>query len=480
MPLLRRDPGASAVTPMVALFWYGVVPNVVWAVAGTVVFVSRPMVCVDYLVAGSSAAVLPRWATLALVAAVLAADALTSLGGIYYFLGADLLSALQYLSALAWAPLLAFAWPGRVAGLAYLVATARLIHLDDTRSHRTAMTLLLAAGLLTGIDTVNGTNTLVHSGDVRVAANIAGSALVLVGRLAASSPALAHATPVPAPSATADLRAFLTDASGRADGHILVVVVESWGVPQSPLTHDTLIAPLLSANVRADYTVRTGTLESRGATVSAELRELCGVRAAGVAAAPSQAAAWRSCLPWLAREKGYTTAAYHGFSGAMFNRTLWYPVIGFQQAAFAETVRSRAQATRSCGQLFSGGLCDRDVLLALERDLLEARQPQFLYWLTLESHLPVDPQEATGAAPCDTLGSDAPGVGVCRSMTVVARTLSQIASLATDSRFALSWIVVVGDHPPPFAARRDRAWFESNRVPFVELRRRAAFLPIHD
>ena len=206
-------------------------------------------VCVDYPVAGSTAAVLPRWATLALVAAVLAADALTSLGGIYYFLGADLLSAVQYLSALEWAPLLAATWPGAVAALAYMVATARRIRLDGRRSHRTAATLLLTAGLLTGLDTLNGTNALVPRGADRVATNVAGSALVLVGRLAASRSALAHATPVPTASATADLRAFLADASVRADGHILVVVVESWGVPRSPSTHATLIAPLLTADI---------------------------------------------------------------------------------------------------------------------------------------------------------------------------------------------------------------------------------------
>jgi hypothetical protein len=111
-----------------------------------------------------------------------------------------------------------------------------------------------------------------------------------------------------------------------------------------------LIAPLVASVVGERYEIRLGTVTSRGATTSGELRELCAVEADYLQIGTLDL---NHCMPLLAKQRGYTTMAIHAFSGGFYGRHQWYPRLGFDSIWFIEEVIHRRDL-RMCGTGFYG------------------------------------------------------------------------------------------------------------------------------
>lgn len=277
------------------------------------------------------------------------------------------------------------------------------------------------------------------------------------GRLAGAN------TPFSSATSQADLLA-------RADGsrHIILVMVEALGQPVDPALRRALFGRWAQADITARYTVRQGITPYYGSTTSGELRELCGRwdDYASVSAADDP-----RCLPARMRSRGYETSAVHSFTGALFDRELWYPHIGFDRQIFRDTLM-RAGA-RPCVSVFPG-VCDRDVPAILARKLKGATRPQFLYWLTVNSHLPVPAAAALGTEDCLERRPDFAirNGSICRLATVIAEVNDALAKVLVAPDFPDADILVVGDHMPPFFDHGSRAQFEPGQVPWILLTRR--------
>ncbi len=102
-------------------------------------------------------------------------------------------------------------------------------------------------------------------------------------------------------------------------------------------------------------------------------------------------------MPHHFAEAGYTTTSVHAFTDYLFERATWYPQIGFQQMVFRKDLV--AKGARDCPGIFPGA-CDVDVAPMIHDRLVQARSPQFVYWLTLNSHLPVVADDALGTTKC--------------------------------------------------------------------------------
>lgn len=256
-----------------------------------------------------------------------------------------------------------------------------------------------------------------------------------------------------------------------ADGrtHKLLVMVESLGVPgDEPEMRRALFAAFRDPRVRERYEVTTGATAYYNSTTAGELRELCG--------------RWGdyhdlldrrddSCLPARLRGEGYRTLGWHSFEGAFFDRSAWYPNIGFDERKFGpEFLRDGAEP---CGGVFPGA-CDRDIPRMIGARLAEAAQPTFLYWLTLNTHLPVP----TGAN-LDTEGCARIAPRLAREMPMICRQLdlwrqldAALVHTITADDFPATDVLIVGDHMPPYFERSMRTRFASDSVPWIRLRPR--------
>lgn len=270
-----------------------------------------------------------------------------------------------------------------------------------------------------------------------------------------------------APFASAVARSGLLAA---ADGkrHVVIVMVESLGLPTDPELRDGLVALFARPAVRARYDISTGDTPFYGSTTSGEIRELCGRWGdyhALLDAADTQ------CLPARLAARGYQTQAWHSFDGSFFDRSRWYPGIGFQQMRFAPELLAAGAAP--CPGVFTGA-CDRDVPRQMALALKQARRPQFLYWLTVNSHLPVMAHARLGTDNCDRFDRD---LGrrlpmVCRLFALFDQTGAALEQEIVAKDFPAADILIVGDHQPPFFDPQNRRAFAGDRVPWILLKAR--------
>lgn len=243
---------------------------------------------------------------------------------------------------------------------------------------------------------------------------------------------------------------------------LLLVVVEALGVFHDEALNRRLFAALDDPAVAARYDVRHGTIVYDGSTTRAELRELCD-RNDSYLSYLRRLPEGVSCLPGRLAAQGYRTVAVHGFTGSFFERERWYPVIGFQDSLFREQLADLPE----CGWVFPGA-CDRRVAEAVRRELAGAApgRPALVYWLTLNSHVPVA-LDGADAAAFDCAGLDDPTT--CTLARLWAEVLAAVRDIAADPALPPMDVLIVGDHAPPVPSRAARALFDHAHVPWIAL-----------
>jgi hypothetical protein len=260
-------------------------------------------------------------------------------------------------------------------------------------------------------------------------------------------------------SATGRIEAELNADPSSLPDKIVLVLVESWGYSSQGAISDSIVAPLQSEAIQYRYEVCEGTVPFEGSTVAAEMRELCGIRG-GFRESRMDGKTLSACLPAKFHRFGYTTTAIHGFTKSMFNRYYWYPNVGFQQEFFKDNWPSSIPSNL-CGSLFIG-ICDIDAGNLPRHELLTGPTKQFVYWLTLGSHLQFDgkSQPKCGEGIPDLL---------CNLTINLKKVTSVIADIAMDPNLPATRFIVVGDHAPPILNPGLRRQFSPSEVPFIEL-----------
>jgi hypothetical protein len=382
-------------------------------------------------------------------------DGLVGQSATFYFSSpVEFLRSAQFLSNLSWreyltweraevtAPFLAAAW-----------ALPRLI----VRGMKMRWLVLLLPVLLAVVDVFNGSSMASERAMRRVDVNLAGSPTVTLTVRALAERNALPLVELPASDssrAMVDVRAW---ARTHPDRSVVFVLAESFGVLRQVSVRDWLFRQLWGYELSGRYQLLGGQVPFHGATTSGELRELCGL--AGSYRKISGSAERLRCLPHDLAEQGWSTTGLHGFSQAMFMRSLWWPEVGLQRSLFAEELSTDDSAR--CGGAFAG-LCDADVLA---RGFEIARAPrQFVYVLTLNSHLPVKSQDLVPelAQLCDRTGLQD---SVCQLNDVLGRMLRAVhQGLMAAPTGNLPLVVLVGDHAPPFADREIRLQFSQTHV----------------
>lgn len=254
--------------------------------------------------------------------------------------------------------------------------------------------------------------------------------------------------------------------------NVVLVLVESLGVPQFDPGRALFDADWDRKEWRKTYDVSHGKVEYFGSTTNAELRELCG--------------AWGSyanfnfekanCLPEKLKAAGYDTTAIHSFKGDFFDREKWWPRLGFNREVFQSQLE--AQGVRDCGGVFPGA-CDVDIPARIDAALKSGGKPKFVYWLTLNSHLPVLEDDTLGTNDC-TYGGKAMtdlSLRLCRLFVVHHNLSEALNKLIMDPALPPTDFLIVGDHMPPYYQRYARERFDQEHVPWILLRARDKGLP---
>jgi hypothetical protein len=257
----------------------------------------------------------------------------------------------------------------------------------------------------------------------------------------------------------------LTSASSISIRNYVLIIFESLGLFQQMESRKFLEATFETPNIVNRYDVNFGAVPFNGGTVSGEFRELCGLWAGVLEHPPAQTLS-TDCLPQFFKKNGYETIAVHGFHRYMFDRSVLYPQMGFQYSMFRKDLLAM-DGVHECEGAFIG-VCDSDIAPLVSQLLDRRNRPQFLYWLTLDTHLPI----GTGNQADFECKSQYGGIEdhtVCAYVAMVKRTLQDIATVAMDPKISTTEFIIVGDHAPPFLLRRTRALFDQEHVPYIHL-----------
>jgi hypothetical protein len=456
---------------------YLVLPNFAFFVIGRFAFLDRPIAIIDYALLCVISPFISRRTLLFLFSITFIFDVGFALAPAYHLQGADFAHNAYAVFLMSQSVIFAiFFFILSVVFLFYLFLS-NYFSASSCATFRNLKIVFVAVFLLISIDVANGSNIFIPSKFNLLPWNIAGSnihKIFLAGRnieTSGENKLMLRATNIN--SGTSNLLGALTSGDRPLADKILVVVVESYGVQVSNRLQQLFNVPFNRELLKSRYAVRYGEVPFFGSTVSGEVRELCGVRISS----PSDVdnISMTECLPNLLKLQGYNTTAVHGFSRYMFDRQSWYPRVGFDTMLFADEL-SAEQYQNHCGHVFRGS-CDSDVAIRVQRLLSQKSvqggdNRQFVYWLTLNSHLPVARDTSIER---DIDCSSVSGVDdrdlheeVCRLNRVLLGTLHLIADIAEQTEGNLH-VVIVGDHAPPFVWQKDRNMFKGGVVPFVEL-----------
>ena len=227
---------------------------------------------------------------------------------------------------------------------------------------------------------------------------------------------------------------------------ILLVVNESLGKATDPSIQKALLAPLYKYKQNYDY-IEDGGFSFVGPTVSGELRELCQKNATVMDISKVEDKEFVDCLPALLRQQGYATYSVHGANGGLYDRTRWYPLIGFDHVLF-ENDFSKARDCKS----FSGK-CDYDLFEPIS-NILVSEEKVLLYWLTLNTHTPYDDYLFVDGFDCKIFSLEDKGEA-CLNFKQQYQFFYRLSEYVQDDRMKGVEVYIVGDHAPPIMSIKD-------------------------
>jgi phosphoglycerol transferase MdoB-like AlkP superfamily enzyme len=150
----------------------------------------------------------------------------------------------------------------------------------------------------------------------------------------------------------------------------------------------------------------------------------------------------------------------------MFERSSWYRKIHFEETWFRSQLSQ--EGLPECPGPFPG-ICDAAIPGWIEGRLQHANEPQFIYWLTLNSHLPVPITNMVKDPPSCSSTAVLEDDGICAWYRLVFNVHRSVAELARKAEGRPTVFVVVGDHAPPFSSEKRRDEFSHSVVPYIVL-----------
>lgn len=456
----------AAIDALRVLLAYGVLPNLVMGLIAVYFGAARPLINLDYLGIAVLAPFLPLWLLRFGIGFAVVLDLMQVAAPTYHFSMAKILETTRDLFNLS--PAFAVPIIVGVLLLAASVAWAMTRITSRRRSLHGVYALILAVTALFA-DMALSPNAITGMDRAVTQLNVAGSPGLLF--LVETYASLRGEERIEIAHDQARAAAPLAEALEQPSAlpkHIVMVAVESWGLYTDPAVNELIVTPLRRmATERPDLSLQTDAIDFHGSTVNGELRELCGLRSNSIRL-PHPAIPLNGCLPERLATLGYETMALHGYRGSMFNRSAWYPLLGFQRSLFDQDLSQALQRSSRCGSTFPG-ICDGDVPEWIGNQLDQAgERPQFIYWLTLNAHLPIyatqDPRAEVDCASTAVTAGDEQQCRLVKLHHLVMQSLADLLSRRTDTA-----LIVVGDHAPAFVSGTRRHQLSTTQVPSAVL-----------
>lgn len=440
----------------------GVLPNLFFAILGSVFFLQRGWFNIDYLGLCAVSAFIPSIVTAISFSALFLLDVLLAVAPGFYFEPTGFLTNALEITKIISPYTILFSGSFLVFSTIYSGIVFRFF-LGKVSFFLSIIIFLSSFSLVAGFVSVDRGLVLP---DFSSRYNVATStAKIMLDGLRETTDQPDSFKRVPA--ATDEL--FEMISQGRPlPARLILIVVESWGIPQDEVLRQRIRDIFRDPSIALKYDTTWGEVPFFASTVPGEMRELCRVETFRKVPQLEKIDV-DACLPNLLGSAGYKTIAMHNFKGSFFSRYSWYPKLGFGQVLFQDEMHELDSELGLCGHTFRG-FCDADMPELIDKHLLGKSDKSFVYWVTLNSHLPVsEPNHPSEMTWCGEIPSLEGKTTVCKVQTWVQSTMSAIADFAAAQEAGEVGIIVVGDHAPPILHLDSRSAFDGAKVPSLIL-----------
>ena len=245
---------------------------------------------------------------------------------------------------------------------------------------------------------------------------------------------------------------------------ILFMVVESWGFPKNLNELDSQLQPF-NKNPKIDI-IKNLAIRPAVSTDKAEWKELCHIERFNQpwSVLKNNGIFEEVCLPSIFKKNKYKTYSYHGASREMYLRYEWYPYLQFERSDFLETVPLNKSKCSNWP-----GWCDVDALPHVVSNL-NSDANVFQYWMTLNAHFPFEQNDFKSSVKNDCLQLNLEENSQrCNNYLINKEFFAALNTELDKQDIDDLYIVMVGDHVPPFGDKSDLNDFHS-KVPLVVMK----------
>jgi phosphoglycerol transferase MdoB-like AlkP superfamily enzyme len=237
---------------------------------------------------------------------------------------------------------------------------------------------------------------------------------------------------------------------------VLFVINESWGeVKNKEIEKDLL------HNISNTKQFQQGSIDFSGATVNAEMRELCQLKTSNFNM-KSIESGLQDCYPNKLKNEGFETYAIHGANSTVYDRYKWYSQVGFDHTLFFENLNNPTRCYSFAGA------CDKDIVTMVPNLFNQNNNKKFIYWLTLNTHYPYDNRDLKKYIfDCEKFSIKKESE-VCRNLNLQKQFFNNLSKIINNKALKNTWVIVVGDHEPPLITKVDTKIFIKNKVSWLK------------
>ena len=149
------------------------------------------------------------------------------------------------------------------------------------------------------------------------------------------------------------------------------------------------------------------------------------------------------CAPKIFDGLDYTTIAAHPHISRYFNRKVWWKEIGFKETYFMDFINNKY--LKKCHGTYNS-YCDNEFFPRMLRKAISSEKPFFLYYLSIEGHLPV--KKLSEEDYLDCISKVKRDRLFCGNLIVNKSLIETIAQVIIDLEIEDTDFYLVGDHEP--------------------------------
>ena len=255
----------------------------------------------------------------------------------------------------------------------------------------------------------------------------------------------------------------------RTSSQQLLIILESWGLPENQILKSALYSAIESS-LPVHYDVAFDSTLSLGGTSQAEARELLNKSGEAYYSVVQHEKQIHQGLVNAKRNQGFQVLSRQGFSGFHSNGYKFRKLIGFSDVKEYSYYRDSLHYPDVFFNHYKS-VDDRLIIDQITKELIKFPK-SFGYLLTINTHLPFElpgseKKNLSYVEATKQLKKYFPTDESFDQFYLILEQLKHAAKQVTLNN--IHKVVIVGDHPPPFLKSNERNLYSSKFVPSVTL-----------